>query len=325
MPLRRATRDPRLPLTTTLALRGARFVAIILVLAGLHGVAAELTLLQDSEFRHGFRILAPKMGERRVVGPWLGEDTNASPAWDLVQWNSRFPLEPLRAPAGGPRQARTNAAKWVVMDHGTLMLGVDSRPEYGNHPRRAPSEPWVHLLVEQTIPDCPSLSELRSLPLRLSARLIECETFRPDGYTPDLHAAQFQVVLTLGNTRRGSAGFGDFLWFVVPLFDDRHPQPPRYVNQDFADPSAKLIFNPGTEVFTTRRLRDGEWVPIDRDLLPLLKEALAEAWRLGYLAGSKDPADYRLTTINLGWEVPGLNRASLALRGLNLRAVTLDR
>ena len=94
------------------------------------------------------------------------------------------------------------------------------------------------------------------------------------------------------------------------------------MNRDVADPSAKLIFNPGTDAFTTNRLRDGGRVVVDRDLRPLLLEALNEAWRLGYLPGSRDPADYRLTTLNLGWEVPGLHRVGLALGQLILTAET---
>ncbi|MCC7373978.1 MAG: hypothetical protein IT581_04940 [Verrucomicrobiales bacterium] len=285
-------------------------------------LAAEIELIRDVKFEHGQRAIAPEAGKRRVLGILEGIKFGQEPAWDLDQWNSRFPLLPSAGANFTSRQVHTNAAKWVSSVRGVLTLGVDSRIEYGNRLRTASSEPWVHLLVEQPITNCPSLDTLGTLRLRIAARLVEAETFRPDGYTPDLHAAQFQLVVTLGNTRAGSPGFGDFLWFVLPLFDDRHPQPPRYVNRDFADPSAKLIFNPGTDAFTTRRLRDGGWVSIDKDLLPFLKEALAEGWRLGYLAGSRELSDYRLTTINIGWEVPGLNRVAMAIRDLSLRGTT---
>lgn len=302
------------------------------VVAGLLGLllvsftrpvqAAERELIGDAGFRQGFRTIAPSAGKRVVLGQLPGEITNAVPVWDLDQWHSRFPFTNPPVVQVGPQLVFTNAAKWVVVSNGTLTLGVDSRPEYAGVPRRSPAEPWVHLLAEQAITNCPGVGELRSLRLRFVARLTEAETFKPTSYTPDLHAAQFQLVVTLGNTRRESSGFGDFLWFVVPLYDDRHAQPPRYVNRDFADPSAKLIFNPGTDAFTTDRLRDGAWVTVDRDLRPLLLEALNEAWRLGYLRGSRELADYRLTTLNLGWEVPGLNRVAIALRDLSVRVET---
>ena len=284
--------------------------------------AGSTELLRDADFRRGFRTIAPTAGQRLVLGQLPGEATAGMPAWDLDQWHSRFPFTNPPALITAGQRVFTNAAKWVVVSNGCVTLGVDSRPEYANALRRSPAEPWVHLLAEQAITNCPSLAQLSALRLRFAARLNDSETFKPPGYTPDLHAAQFQLVVTVGNTRRDSGGYGDFLWFVVPLYDDRHAQPPRYVNRDFADPSAKLIFNPGTDAFTTNRLRDGGWATVDRDIRPLLLEALQEAWRLGYLQGSRDPANYRLTTLNLGWEVPGLHRVALALGQLSVTAET---
>lgn len=295
------------------------------LLKGLPLLAANVggrELLSDPEFRHGFRLIAPTAGVRNVLGQCLPEGAVAQPSWDLDQWHSRFAFTNPPMSRVGSSWGVTNQARWVWVDQGTLTLGVDSRPEYSGALRRAASEPWVHLLAEQPLVACPSLAEAAALPLRFSARLTEAETFRPPGYTPDLHAAQFQLVVTLGNTRRESRGYGDFLWFVAPLYDDRHEQPPRYVNRDFADPSAKCIYNPGTDAFTTNRLRSGDWVRVHRDLRPLLVDALKEAWRLGYLKDSRDLADYRLTTLNLGWEVPGLNRVAIALRDLSLRVET---
>ncbi|MBL9138127.1 MAG: hypothetical protein JNK85_19825 [Verrucomicrobiales bacterium] len=299
-------------------------VAILWITGSAYLGAAEIEFIRDARFEHGFRAIAPEAGKRRVLGFLPGVVSGGEAAWDLDQWHSRFPLGAGASTRTRSRHTHTNLAKWVSTRRGVLTLGVDSRVEYENRLRTSAAEPWVHLLVEQPLTHSPRLSEMSSLRLRLAARLIESETFRPAGYTRELHAAQFQLVVTLGNTRATSPGFGDFLWLVVPLYDDRHAQPPRYVSRDFADPSAKLIYNPGTDAFTTRRLRDGGWVRIDRDLLPLAREALSEAWRLGYLPGSKDWADYQLTTINIGWEVPGLNRVAIALRNLSLRAATSE-
>lgn len=311
--------DVAAPMNRSSFLARTGMLAFLLTLQAWAATPGGRELLMDPEFHHGFRIIAPTAGVRNVIGAWVPDGADPKPAWDLDQWHSRWAFTNPPALRLGEGWGATNTAKWIVVSKGVLTLGVDSRPEYAGKLRRSASDPWVHLLAEQTLVDCPSLAEAKVFPLRFAARLIEAETFRPAGYTPDLHAAQFQLVVTLGNTRRESRGYGDFLWFVVPLYDDRHPQPPRYVNRDFADPSAKCIFNPGTDAFTTNRLRSGDWVRVDRDLRPLLVEALGEAWRLGYLKDSQDLADYRLTTLNLGWEVPGLSRVAIALRGLSLR------
>jgi hypothetical protein len=199
-------------------------------------------------------------------------------------------------------------------------LWVDSRPEYPGGLRKGTGEPWTHLLLEQAIPGdrVQPLTEVGRIRLRMEARLTEGETFRPEGYTEDLHAAQFQVVLTLADTDPQSPGYGDFLWFVVPIFDDRYPVPPRYVAQDFAETRGKMIYNPGAAAVGLEGVRQGKWVTLDVDVRPHLWDALEEAWRRGYLSRSRDPGAFRLTSMNLGWEVPGLNRVGMAVRALRL-------
>lgn len=284
-----------------------------------------IELLRDLTFARGFTVLAPKAG-----GGELGRIQFAgvpeAPVWQVAQWHSRFPFTHVVATESGALSV-SNATKWLHLDRRqpdspTLMLGVDSRPEYDQAPRGSPSQPWVHLLVQQEIRDAPSLAEATSLRLRFEARLREAETFRPEGYSPALHAAQFQIVLALNNTRHGSAGFGDFLWFVVPVYDDRYAVPPPYVAQDFAVTQGKLIYNPGGEAIGLRPLRPGQWQGLDLELRPWLERALRAAWDKGYLPHSREEADYRLAHLNYGWEVPGLNRVAMEVRGLSLRART---
>jgi hypothetical protein len=156
--------------------------------------------------------------------------------------------------------------------------------------------------------------------LRFEGCLRETETFRPEGYSPSLHAAQFQIVLTLNNTQRSSPGFGDYLWFVMPVFDDRYEIPPAHVAQDFAVTQGRLIYNPGGAAVGLKPMRIGAWQTVDCELRPWLVRALQAAWKKGYLRDSQDLADYRVAHLNLGWEVPGLNRATMDLRDLSLSA-----
>lgn len=270
-------------------------------------------------------MLSPKTGGGRI-GRLQPRDANRDPIWQVAQWHSRFPWADL-ASVREDGLGATNAAKWLALvasadERPTLTLGVDSRPEYKHTLRQSSAEPWVHLLLQQDIQDAPPLSELASLTLQFEVRLTESETFRPRGYSTSLHAAQFQIVLTLNNTRPGSPGFGDYLWFVVPCYDDRHALPPAYVAQDFAVTQGKLIFNPGAQAAGLRPLRLGEWQTLDCELRPWLERALQEAWAKGYLRDSRDLADYRVAHLNVGWEVPGLNRVAMDLRGLSLRGQT---
>jgi hypothetical protein len=284
---------------------------------------APMALIQDPGFAQGFTCLGPQSGARRVLGTLGKPERGEGSRWLVAQWNSRFPLSGGQVSPHG--LVATNAARWLLVVRESsgppsLELGVDSRPEYGGVPRTNLAQPWPHLLIEQDFTNAPPLAAIRHLEFELEARLVEAQRFEGPGYSPGLHAAQFQWVVTLQNRNASSKGFGDFLWFVVPMYDDRHATPPPYIAQDFADPSAKLIFNPGAAPFSSASLLSSNWVRFAADLRPHLMEALQTAWAKGYLAGSKDPADYRLTSMNLGWEVPGLNRVSVRVRQLKLEA-----
>jgi len=189
--------------------------------------------------------------------------------------------------------------------------------------RKSGGEPWVHLLVEQYFADPPSLTALTSARLRLKARLLQSEFLRTDEYSPGLHAAQFQLFLMLQNRNRQSPGFGKLVWFGIPIYDDRSRFPKEHKAQDFGG-TAMFIFTPGGEVFTDRSAHDREWITIDKDLRPLFVESLETAWQRGFLRESRDLADYRITGMNLGWEVPGLFDVAVQVRDLSLEVELVD-
>lgn len=279
-------------------------------------------LIRDPHFQTGFQLIEPKPGQRVVYGQLAGASGDTAPAWDLDQWSSRHPLD-AAAPATTKLGVRrwANAAKSVTLGQpGTaeadLSLAVNAPVEYGERARKS-GEPWVHLLVEQSFAEPPSLASLTSARLRLQARLIRSKLHRTDDYSPGLHAAQFQMFLMLQNRNRQSPGFGQLVWFGIPLYDDRS----RFANEHKAQDTggtAMFIFTPGGEVFTARSAHDGEWISVNKELRPLFVEALATAWQHGFLRESRDLADYRVTGMNLGWEVPGSFDVEMQVRDLSL-------
>jgi hypothetical protein len=82
----------------------------------------------------------------------------------------------------------------------------------------------------------------------------------------------------------------------------------------------KLIYDIGVKPFTDKVVAVGEWVDIRGDLLPHIVAGLEEAWRRGYLPASTNPADYRVGSAVMGWEIPGLNDAAMAVKGLRATA-----
>jgi len=156
---------------------------------------------------------------------------------------------------------------------------------------------------------------------RLRVRLRRSVLYKTADYSPRLHAAQFQIFLTVQNLNRKSPGYGDFPWLGIPLYDDRNRIPRRFANPDAA---SKFIYTPSGERYTTQSAHDKNWVIIDRDLLPIIREALRAAWDRRFLKDSRDPADYRVGGINIGWEVPGIFDVEMQVRDLSLKAVTKE-
>jgi hypothetical protein len=187
-----------------------------------------------------------------------------------------------------------------------------------------PGDPWPHLLAERKLLAHPTVSQLETLSLQIRCRLVKAEVHRPGGFDSRRHTAQFVFYITVQNRNRQSAGFGDYFWFGVPIYDarDRLPRPHKAVDKgsDRKPATGKFIFNPGGERYTTQSVHDGDWVAIEEDLLPLIVEGLETAWDKGYLTDSRDIADYRLMSMNTGWEVTGPLDVEMQLAGLRIEA-----
>jgi len=281
-------------------------------------------LIRDPHFRLGFQVYDPKPGKHVVTGKLQCEGCTDEPIWGLAQWHSRFSIAGAQAEdlaTGGTRWA--NAAKAVIIapvgsPDADLVLRVNAREEYGDRARRQ-GEMWPHLLASQGLPDSPTVAEMKALDFRVSFRLRDEEALKTPDYDPHKHAAHYQAFVTVQNLNRESPGYGDFLWLGVPMYDDRWRIPRSFQAPDAA--LQKLIYTPPGEVYTTESAHDRQWITIERDLLPLVLEALQTAWDKGLLQDSRDLADYRLGGINLGWEVPGILNVELQIRDLSLRAV----
>lgn len=291
--------------------------------------ASERELIRDPQFRNGFVLLDPKPGKRVVYREATDDAAPGKPVWDLCQWSSRFQLEAVRAKRS-PREVLcfTNTAKRVALgplgsDGADLSLGVNASVEYAGRARKAPAEPWVHLLVQQEFERPPSLADLASCRFHVQARLTHSKLIRTDDYTPSLHAAQFIIYLTVANRNPRSPGFGQYYWFGIPLYDDRERIVPAYQAKDFGD-TQMFIYTLASDVFMRQSTHDKEWVTFAKDLLPLLREGLAAGWQRGFMPGSRDVADYRVTGIVIGWEVPGIFDVELQLRNLSLRATAIE-
>ncbi len=299
----------------------AHVTALLCGLVGLvlSAAAEETELIGDPSFQRGFVLLRPETGKKVECGTVLAPDAKAA-AWQLAQWSSKNPLDgttPLvKAASGGLRLSNPARSVSFGGNDGILTLAVNTAEEYGDRPR-AEGEPWVHLLVEQPIARPPRLGDLHSLRLQLEARKIRARLARADGHDPERHAAQFLLFLSLQNLEKDSPGYGNYLWFGVPIFDNRHRTSETYSAQDFGG-TGKFIHTPATKHFTAGSTHDAGWVKFNADLLPLIREGLAVARSKGFLKGTDGDDLLRVAAMNMGWEVPGTFDVEMQVRGLSL-------
>lgn len=284
-------------------------------------------LIRDRHFLAGFEAADPAPGKRVFRGLLQPPGAKGKPAWWLVQWASRFSLAgatAVKRPGGGVEFR--NEAKFVRLapagDDADVVLGVDARKEYRDQPYRK-GTPWVHLLLEQELAPSPPLSGLRELRFSASFRLLKDQPLTGATVDPKVHenVAQFQAYITVGNRNRASKGYGDYLWFGVPFYDNRYPSSPGGAMPDLG--TGKFIYSPPTAVFTAAIPADGQWVTIDRDVLPFVLAGLEKARTQGFLLNSRDLSDLGVGSINIGWEMPGARDSVMQLRDLSLLACPL--
>lgn len=282
--------------------------------------AAESEVIRDNGFRRGVILWETQPGRHVKYGEMGAVGAGVAPVWGLSQWSSRFPIQ-----ATGGGLVFSNDAKAITFKgaESDLALAANSGVEYGPGSRKA-GEPWVHLLVEQEFEKHPFLNSLAAAKFHLEARLLRATNLHRGDFDPGVHAAQFQVFFTVQNRNRQSRGHGDLLWFGIPIYDNRHRHPPEFKSKDFGG-TEKFIFTPAGTNFTTASAHDGDWVVIDRDLLPLMREGLQMAWDKGFLSGSANIADYAIGGMNMGWELPGLFDVAMEIRKLSLIAVEAER
>ena len=307
----------------------ACLLTVVAIAEAAEQTTATVPLLTDTRFERGFNVWSPKPGSHVKEGTIRPGESVLEPIWGLAQWHSRFTLadvEPERASNGAVRFA--DGGKSVTFfpagSEADIAFGLQGAVEYeGTAPK--PGDPWPHLLAERKLATDPAVTEIESLPFFVQYRLVKEEVSRPEGFTPQRHTAQFVFYITVQNRNRESAGFGDYYWFGVPMYDTRQRIPKAHkamdVGSDRKPATGKFIFNPGGERYTSQSAHDRDWVTIDKDLLPLVREGLETAWERGYLKDSHDPADYRLGGMNTGWEVTGPVDVEMQVRGLRLEAV----
>ncbi|HPA19696.1 MAG TPA: hypothetical protein PLU30_18250 [Verrucomicrobiae bacterium] len=320
----------------TRAQRWAVGFAVLSLNSGIWAAAGTVELIADAGFHWGLRA-KDRDGQERVIR-W-GESTNA-PVWKTAQHFSKSCIVDVAHQAFRPRGFTFKDDYALLAFHpgdegADLVAGLNALREYGGV-YRAKGDPWPHLYLSQGVASpgghlgdrCPSIADMARLDFSIGVRLLYDHRNIGAGYDRTRHAAQFVIFLTIQNLARKSAGYGDYYSFGILLYDDRVPVTSLHAMHDGGSPkkpaTEKLIYDVGVRPFTDKVVASGQWVDVVGDLLPHIIAGLGEAWKRGYLPASTNLADYRVGSVIMGWEIPGLNDAAVAVKDLRATAVLRD-
>ena len=273
-------------------------------------------VLNDTTFSQGFILTGATHNAPRRIETFGQKDIK--PAWIMPQWNSQGLLDRVNVDESTIKL--TDDFKSVTLNRktGAINLTVYASKEYET-PRTSPSQPWVHLLLEQS----PFLKPIKVSEAAAIWVEVEFELTKNVAHgrqNPSLHAAQLSWFLYMKNTNSQSKGFRDFLWFGISMFDSRYDFVPDFAAQDFAMPNGSFIYTLGSKRYFDTPIKVGERRTLRRNILGDLREAIETAHTRGFITNTTIE-DVVLDGTNIGWEVPGTYDAGVTLHKISITVV----
>lgn len=296
-----------------------------LVLLAALSFASEV--LSDTNFENGFNLTATSSTADPLIVAKLFPDESKDPVWRMAQWGSNFSLADAEMKKDGKVSYYKNDGKRVSIDRkgpkAAIGFEVYAIKEYENE--RDNSHGWPHLLIEQEIASLPKISELKSLTVSFEVKIPKPKALKGFKYDDNRHTAQYVMYLAVQNRNQASEGFGDYLWFGIPIFDVRHEVTPPYMAMDAGkdDATGKYIYSVAGGEFWEKSVANNKWQKFRHDMLPYIVKAFEDAKSKGYLKTSKFE-DMAVANTNTGWEVTGPFDAKSELRGYSVDAEFKD-
>jgi len=289
-----------------------------IVFCGTSLLAAEKSreVLSDTKFANGFVLTGPLHQSPKRVETF--DQNDVTPAWRMPQWNSKGLLDRVQVDANTVNLVDDYKSVTLNRKTGAINLTVHTSKEYET-PRTSSSQPWVHLLLEQSPFEKPiQVKEAAAIWLEVEFELTENRAHGTQD--PGLHAAQLSWFLYMKNTNPQSKGFRDFLWFGVSMFDSRHDFVPDYAAQDFAMPNGSFIYTLGSKRFLDQPVKVGKRQTIRIDILDNIREGIETAHQRGFITNTTFD-DVILDGTNIGWEIPGTYDVGVTLHKLSIMVV----
>ena len=289
------------------------------------------SILADPGFQNGFKVLGMSTADGGNAGSTIFNplDSSGRQYWTIAQWGSRYRFadDCVTNDLGNGVFQYVNTTKEFTVDTNNAILTFTGITSKCYDTPRTGSEPWLHLLIQQSFKTSETrITDLSSVMVTLSNRLVKFEDHLGSAFNPNVHAAQFVFYFSVANKDNTSS----YIWFGIPVFDNRY---------EWMDPSSmfdkgtsSLMVGIGNKVLyqasgtnyiwkdgTIKASPDAEWSTFKVDMLPLIINALDTAHSNGYLTNTSVD-QLVITGMNMGWEIPGTYDVSMQIKDFSVMA-----
>jgi hypothetical protein len=201
-------------------------------------------------------------------------------------------------------------------DH-DLYLNINGTNEYSQP--RTETGAVVSIAAQQNIHNNISLADMSSLSADLAFQITENNNLMTGTqYNKAIHTAQFQMRLRIQNLNKNSAGYGDYYYFILPIYDARYDYAPKYDNgYNNGDVSKKYICNIGAASFLSEVIAANQSYQINVGLLNKINNIFNEAQDKGYLTNCTWE-DMFLSSYDLTLAIPGTFNLGVFIDNLDL-------
>ncbi len=285
---------------------------------------AQTCLIQDPHVQKGVIVYDPVEGiGHNPSGTLKGIGDDGQSIWGLSQWNSKLPFRGAPIPTAvdnslvkydsGSKSICFGALQSVCED---VVIGLNTSKEYSDGLRKK-NERWQAFYLWQLFKTTKPISELTATNFLMDAKLHFSNNLHViESNSLEDNVAQFTVFLTVQNINKSSANFGRYVWFGLPIYDNRFVQSPQHQQKDLF--TKKFIYLVESSVFAKHSLHDGGWTHFEADLLPEIKRSLQLAIDNGYFLQPVSTNEFSIKSIHVGWEIPGSFDAEIQFKDLSL-------
>jgi hypothetical protein len=233
---------------------------LVLLICGCASTKAipDRNLIEDPEFTNWFNIrgLGGDIDDGKEQAVFPSSEQLGNPSWSIAQWGSRYnfadPKITEKKQISKNIFQLNNISKSFTVNSKTGEVEMELFASTCYEKPRIKGEPWPHLLISTQFTDVRAaagfckVQNIKNLKLNINSQLLSFKDNHPNP-DPDLHAAQFLMHIIVQNLTRDDDGYGDMLWFGIPIFDNRHEIIMETFSKDSGKPDAsgKFIFNLG--------------------------------------------------------------------------------